>query len=167
VELHRGRIEVKSAGPGAGSEFTVTLPTGVLTSAVEGPKVETPVAAHRILVVDDNPDSAMSLAMLLEMEGHEVRIAREGLAALRELERFEAQVVLMDIGLPGLDGYATADLIRQRRGAATPYLVALSGYGPTANIGSFDAHLAKPLELARLAEILARVPARQRPALSR
>jgi signal transduction histidine kinase len=167
VELHRGRIEVKSAGPGAGSEFTVTLPTGVLTSAVEGPKVETPVAAHRILVVDDNPDSAMSLAMLLEMEGHEVRIAREGLAALRELEGFEAQVVLMDIGLPGLDGYATADLIRQRRGAATPYLVALSGYGTTATVGSFDAHLTKPLELARLAEILARVPALQRPALSR
>jgi len=69
--------------------------------------------------------------------------------------------VLLDIGLPGLDGYATADLIRQRRGTAAPYLVALSGYATPPNAGGFDAHLTKPLELARLREILVRVPAAQ------
>jgi two-component system, chemotaxis family, CheB/CheR fusion protein len=75
--------------------------------------------------------------------------------------------VLLDIGLPGLDGYATADLIRQRRGGATPQIVALSGYGPPTDPAGFDAYLTKPLELARLAEILVRLPVAQPPVLSR
>jgi len=104
--------------------------------------------------------------VLLEMEGHEVRSVRSGPAALQELEQFAAQVVLMDVGLPGLDGYATADLIRQRCGTAAPYLVALSGYGPPASSSGFDAHLAKPLELVRLGEILQRLPAPQPSVLS-
>jgi CheY-like chemotaxis protein len=104
--------------------------------------------------------------VLLEMEGHEVRSARNGPEALQMLERFDAQAVLLDIGLPGLDGYATADLIRQRRGAAAPYLVALSGYGPPTNPAGFDAHLMKPLELARLGEILASLPVSQPAALA-
>jgi CheY-like chemotaxis protein len=83
------------------------------------------------------------------------------------LERFDAHAVLLDIGLPGLDGYATADLIRQRRGAATPYLVALSGCGPPTHPGGFDAHLMKPLELASLGAILLRLPVAQPPVLSR
>jgi CheY-like chemotaxis protein len=103
----------------------------------------------------------MSLSVLLEMEGHEVRSVRTGPEALQMLQLFDADAVLLDIGLPGLDGYATADLIRQRKGAAAPYLVALSGYGPPANPGGFDAHLLKPLELARLGEILASLPAPQ------
>ena len=78
------------------------------------------MTSRRILIVDDNADSAMSLSVLLEMEGHQVRSARTGTEALQMLERFDAHAVLLDIGLPGLDGYATADLIRQRRGAATP-----------------------------------------------
>jgi CheY-like chemotaxis protein len=134
------------------------------TRTDDAPEV-VPVKARRILIVDDNADSAMSLSVLLEMEGHEVRSARNGPAALQELERFEAQVVLMDVGLPGLDGYATADLIRQRCGTASPYLVALSGYGP-GKAGGFDAQLAKPLEIARLGEILERLPVAQRPVLS-
>ena len=125
------------------------------------------VTSRRILIVDDNADSAMSLSVLLEMEGHEVRAARNGLEALQMLEQFAAHAVLLDIGLPGLDGYATADLIRQRSGTATPYLVALSGYGPPTNPGGFDAHLLKPLELARLGEILQRLPVSQPPVLSR
>jgi CheY-like chemotaxis protein len=108
----------------------------------------------------------MSLSVLLELEGHEVRSARNGPAAMQELEQFAAQVVLMDVSLPGLDGYATADLIRQRCGTAAPYLVALSGYAPQGDGGSFDAHLTKPLELARLGEVLASVPTAQRSALS-
>jgi CheY-like chemotaxis protein/anti-sigma regulatory factor (Ser/Thr protein kinase) len=166
VELHGGRIEVRSAGPGRGSEFTIVLPTGMLSNK-EASAPAAPMTSRRILIVDDNADSAMSLSVLLEMEGHEVRSARNGPEALQMLERFDAQAVLLDIGLPGLDGYATADLIRQRRGAAAPYLIALSGYGPPTNPGGFDAHLMKPLELARLGEILAALPVAQRPVLSR
>lgn len=165
VELHGGHIEVSSAGPGRGSEFTIMLPAGVLTIPREDAPDAVPVKARRILIVDDSADSAMSLSVLLEMEGHEVRSARNGLAALQELEQFAADVVLMDVGLPGLDGYATADLIRQRCAAAAPYLVALSGYAPTQS-GGFDAHLAKPLEPARLGEILAQLPVAQRSLLS-
>jgi signal transduction histidine kinase len=166
VELHGGRLEVSSAGAGRGSEFTITLPVGALTTRTQDAPEAVPVQARRILIVDDNADSAMSLSVLLEMEGHEVRSVRNGPAAMQELEQFDAHIVLMDVGLPGLDGYATADLIRQRRGTAAPYLVALSGYAPQAEIGSFDANLTKPLELARLGEILQRVPASQRPVLS-
>jgi signal transduction histidine kinase/CheY-like chemotaxis protein len=160
VELHDGRIEVRSAGPGRGSEFTIVLPTGMLPDQPAGASAA-PMTSRRILIVDDNADSAMSLSVLLEMEGHEVRSVRTGPEALQMLQLFDADAVLLDIGLPGLDGYATADLIRQRKGAAAPYLVALSGYGPPANPGGFDAHLLKPLELARLGEILASLPASQ------
>ncbi len=166
VELHGGRIEVRSAGEGRGSEFMIVLPAGVLAGSKEAAPA-TPITSRRILIVDDNADSAMSLSVLLEMEGHEVRSARTGTEALQLLERFDAHAVLLDIGLPGLDGYATADLIRQRRGPASPYLVALSGYGPPANPGGFDAHLMKPLELARLGEILVRLPVAQSPVVSR
>jgi signal transduction histidine kinase len=164
VELHGGRIAARSAGPGRGSEFTITLPVGVLATDELAVAEVQPVQGRRILIVDDNADSAMSLSVLLEMEGHEVRSARNGLEALQKLEQFDAQVVLMDVGLPGLDGYATADLIRQSRGTAAPFLVALSGYAQ-AEANSFDAHLVKPLELARLGEILASLPVAQ-PALS-
>jgi signal transduction histidine kinase len=165
VELHGGRIAVRSEGPGRGSEFTIVLPAGALAGGEQAVAEVQPIQTRRILVVDDNADSAMSLTVLLEMEGHEVRSARNGLAAMQELERFAAQVVLMDVGLPGLDGYATADLIRQRCGTAAPFLVALSGYAPQ-EAGSFDAHLTKPLQLALLGEVLARVPATQSSALS-
>jgi len=141
------------------------LPAGALAGGEQAVAEVQPIQTRRILVVDDNADSAMSLTVLLEMEGHEVRSARNGLAAMQELERFAAQVVLMDVGLPGLDGYATADLIRQRCGTAAPFLVALSGYAPQ-EAGSFDAHLTKPLQLALLGEVLARVPAPQSSALS-
>jgi signal transduction histidine kinase/ActR/RegA family two-component response regulator len=159
VELHGGRIEVRSDGPGRGSEFTIMLPVGVLASDVATASTVQAGKAQRILIVDDNADSAMSLSVLLELEGHEVRAARDGSTAIQELERFAAQVVLMDVGLPGLDGYATADLIRQRCGTAAPFLVALSGYTPQADATSFDAHLTKPLELARLGEVLERASA--------
>jgi signal transduction histidine kinase/CheY-like chemotaxis protein len=166
VELHGGRIEVRSEGPGRGSEFTILLPSGVRADRKEVVQAAAPMSSRRVLVVDDNADSATSLSVLLEMEGHVARSAPNGPAALHALEQFDAHVVLLDIGLPGLDGYATADLIRQRCGAAAPYLVALSGYGLPADLDGFDAHLTKPLELARLGEILVRVPASQ-PLLSR
>jgi len=168
VELHGGRIEVASAGAGCGSEFTITLPLGLLAERMPDAPASR-AASRRILVVDDNADAAASLAVLLEMEGHEVITVRDGPSALRALDRFDAQLVLTDIGLPGIDGYALADLIRQR-GGTTPHVVALSGYAvdPREAAGGevFDAHLTKPLELARLAEVLARLPGVQRGVMS-
>ncbi|HEX4971714.1 MAG TPA: hybrid sensor histidine kinase/response regulator [Steroidobacteraceae bacterium] len=170
VELHGGRIEVASAGAGRGCEFTITLPQGVLDERASDLPAAAPAASRRILVVDDNADAATSLAVLLEMEGHEVVTVRDGLAAMRELDRFDAQLVLTDIGLPGIDGYALADLIRQR-GGEKPHLVALSGYAVEAQDPEggavFDAYLTKPLDLARLAEVLARLPEVQRGVVSR
>jgi CheY-like chemotaxis protein len=171
VELHGGRIEVASAGPGRGSEFTITLPQGVQAQRGVEAQLAAPVVSRRILVVDDNADAAMSLAVLLDMDGHDVRTVRDGPAALRELEHFDAQVVVLDIGLPGIDGFALAELIRQRRRDPTPQLVALSGYaseaGDAAGRAVFDAYLTKPLQLARLAAVLAGLPAVQRGVLSR
>jgi signal transduction histidine kinase/CheY-like chemotaxis protein len=166
VELHGGRIEARSEGPGRGSEFTIVLPTGVLADSREAAPVAR-TTSRRILIVDDNADSAMSLSVLLEMEGHEVRSARTGTEALELLEAFDAHAVLLDIGLPGLDGYATADLIRQRCRTTAPHIVALSGHSPPANPGGFDAHLMKPLELARLGEILRRLPVSRPPVVAR
>jgi CheY-like chemotaxis protein len=170
IELHGGRIEVASAGPGRGSEFTITLPRGAQTQRGPAAGVAPPAPSRRILVVDDNADAAMSLAILLEMEGHEVCAVRDGPAALRELDSFDAQIVLLDIGLPGIDGYALADLIRQR-GGVVPQLVAVSGYvvegKETAAGAVFDACLTKPLDLARLAAVLARLQPVQPGVLSR
>ncbi|HKU13641.1 MAG TPA: ATP-binding protein [Steroidobacteraceae bacterium] len=171
IELHGGRIEARSDGPGRGSEFTITLPPGTLRGSVANEPAATRPRARRILVVDDNADSAMSLSVLLEMEGHAVRTAHSGDEALRQLEDFEAQLVLLDIGLPGLDGYAVAELIRLRFGAGTPQLVALSGYAPEPREAQgraiFDAYLTKPLQLAQLGELLAKLPVGQPGVVSR
>jgi hypothetical protein len=113
VELHGGRIEVASAGTGLGSEFTIALPRGTRVERAADPPAAAP-ESRRILVVDDNADAATSLAVLPEMEGHQVITVRDAQSALRELDRFDAQLVLTDIGLLGIDGYALADLIRQR-----------------------------------------------------
>jgi signal transduction histidine kinase/ActR/RegA family two-component response regulator len=170
VELHGGRIEVRSDGPARGSEFTIRLPRGQLLERGSELSVALRGGSRRILIVDDNVDAAMSLAVLLEMEGHDVRTSGNGPAALRELQQFEAQLVLLDIGLPGMDGYALADLIRQRSGSSAPRLVALSGYavepGDAAGGSMFDAYLTKPLDRAHLARVLASLPTPQRGVLS-
>ncbi|MGH8188038.1 MAG: PAS domain-containing hybrid sensor histidine kinase/response regulator, partial [Steroidobacteraceae bacterium] len=159
VELHGGRIEAHSDGPGRGSEFIVALPLAPGSSRDAAPDTSGRAAARRILIVDDNIDAAISLLMLLEMEGHQARAVHDGSAALRELEEFPADVVLLDIGLPGMDGYAVAELIKQRPQGNAPILVALSGYAPDENgrmsDARFDAHLTKPVHLPRLLEVLA------------
>jgi PAS domain S-box-containing protein len=159
VELHGGRIEARSDGPGRGSEFMIALPLAPGSSQDAGPDTSSRAVARRVLIVDDNIDAAISLLMLLEMEGHEVRAVHDGSSALRELEKFAADVVLLDIGLPGMDGYAVAELIRQQAQGQAPILVALSGYAPdesgAMSDARFDAHLTKPVHLPRLLEILA------------
>lgn len=158
VEMHDGSIEVHSEGLGKGSELIVRLP---LASARQEatPKREMPepkgVSGRRILVVDDNRDSADSLRMLLRLKGNEVRTAYDGLKALEVAEEFRPELVLLDIGLPKLNGYEVAGRIRKQRWGREVILVALTGWGQdedrrrTEEAG-FNLHIVKPLDVAEL-----------------
>ena len=128
------------------------------------PKAEagTP-AARRVLVVDDNVDSAESLAMLLRLGGHEIETAYDGLQAVEAAERFKPDLVLLDIGLPGIDGYDAAARIREASGGRELVLVAITGWGQEedrrrSREAGFDAHLTKPVDMAALSRLLAELP---------
>jgi signal transduction histidine kinase/CheY-like chemotaxis protein len=163
VEMHGGTVEARSEGLGQGSEFAVRLP---LPSAPVPPPREVsdiqaiPMVPRRILVVDDNRDSADSLAMLLKLTGHEVHVAQDGLEAVEKAASFRPQVILLDIGLPSLNGYEAARRIREQQRHESLTLVALTGWGREADrrrseAAGFDAHLVKPVDFAALARLLA------------
>jgi PAS domain S-box-containing protein len=166
VELHGGRIEARSDGPGAGSEFVVHLPAAPLVSDAS-PAGDTRRAAsqskeapRRVLVVDDNTDAADSLAGLLRMRGHKVEIAYDGRSAVALARARPPEVVVLDIGLPGEDGYAIARRLRADPALLGTLLVALTGYGQAedrrrSQEAGFDAHLVKPVVLAELDALLA------------
>lgn len=167
VVLHGGELEAHSEGPGRGSEFTIRLPAaadGLVRSPHNSPV--TPAAQSlRILVVDDNEDSAESMASFLMLSGHEVRTAHDGLSAVEAAAEFIPVVVLLDIGLPGLNGYEVSRRIRAQRGDET-LLIALTGWGTEedrrrSREAGFDHHLTKPVEMDELRRLLAtaRVPA--------
>ena len=155
VEMHGGNVEAESKGIGRGSTFRVRLP--VITSSTLDSDQSTVDADRprsrpcRILVVDDNQDSAESLAMLLSLSGHSVRTANDGLAALEAARSFRPRVVLMDLGMPRLNGYEAARAIRAEEWGRDVMLVALTGWGQeedkrrTAEAG-FNAHLTKPVD---------------------
>ena len=160
TEMHGGRIEVYSRGRNLGSEFRVTLPRGTAVRASPPPVPSAvPAQAHRserILVVDDNVDAAQALATMLEMEGHTIRTAADGEEALGVAAQFQPAVVLLDIGLPRLDGYEVARRLRADGGAGL-LLVALTGYGQyedrrAALDAGFDCHFVKPVEADSLLE---------------
>jgi CheY-like chemotaxis protein len=159
-------VEAHSDGPGRGSEFVVHLPirtlperAGTTTDGVPPLPAE---GARRVLVVEDNRDAAEGLATLLEVWGYEVRVAHDASAALDLLAAAPADVVVSDLGLPGIDGYELARRIRDAQGAdGRPLLVALSGYGQDedrrrALDAGFDDHLVKPPDIDALARCLAR-----------
>lgn len=164
VEMHEGSVEAFSAGVGKGSEFVVRLP---VRSAGELPKEAAPIqersgpeCARRILVVDDNRDSAESLARLLRLFGHEVVLAHDGQAAMEAARVKKPDVAVLDIGLPGMNGYELARQLRQEPGQGRLILVALTGYGQDedrlhSREAGFDAHLVKPVNLEELRAILA------------
>lgn len=163
VALHGGSVEANSEGVGKGSEFAVRLPA--IESArprdggKEGEQAET-IATRRILVVDDNPDIADSLAMLLKQLGAEVAIANGGPSALETLPIFRPSVVLLDIGMPGMDGFEVARRIRQQPGGRDIVLIALTGWGQEqdrrqSRDAGIDHHLVKPVDLELLKELLA------------
>ncbi len=163
--MHGGSVTASSAGPGKGSEFTVRLPACADTPSRADvapaalPATTPGTAALRVLVVEDNKDAADSLAMLLQVWGHQVRLAYDGLSGLKAARSFRPQVVFLDIGLPGLDGYEVARRLRQEF-ASELRLVAMTGYGQEddrrrAGEAGFDAHLVKPADPALLQRLLA------------
>lgn len=165
VEMHGGSVQALSAGPGQGSEFVVRLPALAgepEARAGAGPAAAAPVAPRRVLVVDDNADSAESLALLLRLSGHQARTAYNGTSALAAARAFSPQVVLLDIGLPGMDGYEVARRLRAGAGGEKMVLVAQTGYGQEddhrrSRQAGFDAHLVKPVDPGVLEALLAQL----------
>ncbi len=162
VELHGGYVEVFSAGPGTGSEFTVTLPvtTGATPEVPHAATVRVPTPSpRRVLIVDNNRDAADSLATLLRLSGNHVDTVYDGLEALKALPVCQPDVVLIDIGLPTLNGYEVARRIRALEGSPRKRLIALTGWGQEedrrrSREAGFDEHLTKPVEFAVLQRIL-------------
>lgn len=165
VEMHGGGIEAHSDGLGHGSEFVVRLPLLMQDlSIADAPRPAaarpTATSARRVLVVDDNSDVATSVAMLLKTMGHEAQVARSGREALNFVKTAPPDVVLLDIGMPDLDGYEVARRMRQDAGLARLKLIAMSGYGQDrdrkeSERAGFDHHLVKPVDLQELEQILA------------
>jgi CheY-like chemotaxis protein len=165
VELHGGSIAVWSAGPGQGSEFTVRLPAVAEPLAEAGPigagPRPAPARGRRVLVVEDSADARQSLRMLLEMAGHEVETSEDGPSGLAKLHAFRPDVALIDVGLPGMDGYALAREARERPETCAVRLVAVTGYGQAedrrrALAAGFDLHVTKPVDASMLDEMLGR-----------
>lgn len=163
VEMHDGSVEARSEGPNEGSEFIVRLPLAVRapmdTPSSDGAAVQR-LSHGRILVVDDNKDSADTLAMLLRLKGNDIRTAHDGVEALEVADKFHPEIVLLDIGLPNLNGYDVARRIRQQPWGQDVLLIALTGWGNDedrrlSQEAGFNFHVVKPVELAALEELLA------------
>ena len=173
VDLHGGEVRARSEGTGKGSEFTLLLPVATaapsLPEAGVSPVQDTAAAAddaaRRILVVEDNPDAAATMRDFLELSGHEVELACSGTDGVRAARRFHPEVVLCDLGLPGMTGFEVAAQLRRDPETASAKLIAVTGYGRDedrrrSKEAGFDLHLTKPVDPAQLRQLL-RAPARQ------
>ena len=160
--MHGGRVDAQSAGLGQGSTFTVHLPT--LAAAMEEAPTSDPLGSNsspsgRILVVDDNADAGLTLAMLLRLKGYEAHSCTSGRAGIEAAQALQPSAILLDIGMPDLDGYATLRLIREQVWGRDMVIIALTGYGQeedrqrTREAG-FNGHLVKPVDLALLTKLL-------------
>jgi PAS domain S-box-containing protein len=167
VKMHAGTVRASSEGPGRGSEFVVTLPLERVSEVTEVrealPEQPTPAGPLRVLVVDDNEDAARAIGFLLEMAGHQVTVVFEGAGALAAASEAPPDLVLLDIGLPGMDGYAVAARLRAA-GHERAVLVALSGYGQDDHLrrsaeAGFDHHLVKPIDFEVVEKIIAQAQA--------
>ena len=165
IELHGGEVHARSEGLGQGSEITIRLPTHKLTDAPDLSSQPSKTdadrpACYRILVIDDNSLAGRTLQIFLADKGHKVELAVTGPQGLEKARQFLPQVVLCDIGLPGLDGYSVARQLRQEQGSTKMFLIAVSGYGQEedqqrAKTAGFDAYLVKPISLKDLEKLLA------------
>jgi CheY-like chemotaxis protein len=161
VEMHDGTVTAHSEGLGKGSEFVVRLPILIETPkhAPPGPAAAATVTSRRILVVDDNTDAASSLARLLAMTGNETQTAHDGLEAVEAAAKYRPDVVLLDIGLPKLNGFDACRRIREQAWGKSMVLVALTGWGQEedrrkSRDAGFDHHLVKPVDLDVLMRLL-------------
>jgi CheY-like chemotaxis protein len=165
VQLHHGSVEARSAGPGRGAEFVVRLPCLMevnMPAAQDMPGDAQPPSAAvcRVLVVDDNVDAADTVAMFLRLEGHSVETAHSGPEAVERAKAFEPDVVLLDIGLPGMNGFEVAKRLRALPATRHALVIALTGYGQKADqaqaqAAGFDHHLVKPADIEALAALIA------------
>jgi PAS domain S-box-containing protein len=164
AELHGGEVEARSAGPGQGSEFIVRLPVSAAqyVSGTKGSAVasDASLSGRRVLVVDDNCDSADSLGMLLKLAGADAHVAYDGASALAAIPIHQPHVVLLDIGMPGMDGYTVASRIREDSRYRDMTLIALTGFGQEQDrlrslAAGFNHHLTKPADLNALQALLA------------
>ena len=170
VEMHGGRVRAESAGPGQGSRFVVTLPlatqaqAGGAPATPDGAPRPTPAVAAigwRVLVVDDNTDAAESLGAALQLAGHDVRIEHDGPRGLLLAQAWQPRAVLLDIGMPGMDGFEVARRLRAMAGSRPLLLAAITGWGSEdmrqrAREAGFDLHLTKPVDPAEVVDVLAR-----------
>ena len=165
VELHGGRVVASSPGPGRGSRFLVSLPLRWPPASAAGPAVQQPLPTEhrkplRVLVVDDNIDAADGLSMMIRLLGHDSRAVFDGASAIQIAPTFRPDVVLLDIGMPGLDGHAVARRLRENDATRGAYLVALSGWGQVedrnrSREAGFDEHMVKPADPRQLERLLA------------
>ena len=151
--MHNGTVEARSPGLGKGSEFVVRLPIAAAEPATvpAAESLQDKLAARRVLVADDNKDAAQTLAMLLEMAGHDVRVVHDGRAALSLAHTFRPDAAFLDIGMPQLDGHEVARALRREPWGAGIYLIALTGWGQEGDRqraiqAGFDRHLTKPID---------------------
>jgi CheY-like chemotaxis protein len=167
VELHGGHVEAHSDGAGAGAELIVRLPSCQSARQPDGECVIAPAentaGSRRVLVVDDNHDAAATIEKLLQLSGHEVRTAHDGLEALRAAEEFRPDVALLDLGMPRMNGYDTARALRDHGDGKNIALIALTGWGQDedrrrSQEAGFSHHLVKPVAPATLLQLLAALP---------
>jgi signal transduction histidine kinase/ActR/RegA family two-component response regulator len=163
VQMHGGSVSARSDGPGTGSEFTIRLPVAPTTPSADQPAPSIPTPAtrpvQRVLVVDDNVDAADSLALLLRLTGRDVDVAHDGRAAIDAVSSQTFDMIFLDIGLPGVDGYEVAREIRKLPNGERVLLMALTGWGQDedrrrSKAAGFDQHLVKPIDSATLEELL-------------
>jgi two-component system CheB/CheR fusion protein len=163
IEMHGGSVVAASDGPGQGSEFSVRLPIAPVPEAAAGGAQDlqpaSPSSRRRLLVVDDHRESADTLAMLLGAMGHEVKTSYAGRDAIELAAQYQPEGVLLDIGLPGMNGYEIAQALRNSRGGSRMVLIAVSGYGQDedrrlSREAGFDHHLVKPVAPAELTKII-------------
>jgi CheY-like chemotaxis protein/two-component sensor histidine kinase len=173
VEMHGGRIEARSDGPGKGSEFIVRLPIPALDTpatlrAPDGDRPAVAPARCRVLVADDNHDSASTLSKMLDILGYETHTAHDGPTTLEAAAEFRPDVLLLDIGMPKMNGYDVARRLREQPWGREVVLIAVTGWGQPedkqrTHEGGFDHHLVKPVEPTALARLLASVARRRAP----
>jgi K+-sensing histidine kinase KdpD len=159
VELHGGHISAQSAGAGRGSRFVACLPRGPAPKPAAVRAADAAKHARRLLLVDDNVDAASSQAALLRVLGHEVEVANDGETALAKAQAFRPEIVLLDLGMPGMDGYEVARRLRASDAGTNIKLVAQTGWAQEEDLrrtreAGFDAHLAKPVDIGSLQALL-------------